>query len=84
MSDHLDAIVVHRPAELTSAPSMSLSYKGMWYFRLAASLSAPPPQVPVSEAGNNADEADIMYINSCNAYYSCKKLKRLIEQAKQF
>lgn len=27
MSDHLDAIVVHRPAELTSAPSMSLSYK---------------------------------------------------------
>lgn len=32
------------PAELKSASVMSLSYKGMWYFRFAANLGSFPPQ----------------------------------------
>lgn len=46
--DQLDAIVVHNPAELKPASVMSLSYKGMWYFRLVANLGAFPPQKPAS------------------------------------
>lgn len=59
MSDQLDAIVVHNPAELEPASVMSLSYKGMWYFLFVANLGVLLPQKPVSKAGELRKETDI-------------------------